>query len=248
MDFVQAMLLLGVGAASGFINIIAGGGSSLTLPAMILMGLDSTVANGTNRVAICIQSIVGIAGFHKQEVNRFGESLKFSLVALPGATLGALIAVKIDSLWFQRILGIVMLAILVSMIIPLPNPVETEPVSVFRKRLSHIVMFGVGFYGGFIQVGVGFLIMAILYHGLRLNLVDVNVHKVFIVFMYTLPALAVFIWNDKVNWLIGLTLAIGSGLGGWVGAHVTVKGGEKAVRRVLMVVLLAMSIKLLDLF
>ena len=191
MDFVQAMLLLGVGAASGFINIIAGGGSSLTLPAMILMGLDSTVANGTNRVAICVQSIVGIAGFHKQEVNQFGESLKFSWFTLPGAILGALIAVKIDSLWFQRILGIVMLAVLVSMIIPLPNPVETESVSVFRRRLSHLVMFGVGFYGGFIQVGVGFLIMALLYHGLRLNLVYVNVHKVFIVFIYTLPALSV---------------------------------------------------------
>ena len=77
-------------------------------------------------------------------------------------------------------------------------------------------MVGVGFYGGFLQVGVGFLLMASMRRLLKLDLVRVNMHKVFIVLIYTLPALLIFMYNRNVDWVYGLNLAAG---GAWSAAR-----------------------------
>ena len=110
------------------------------------------------------------------------------------------------------------------------------------------VMFIIGFYGGFIQVGVGFLFMAALYYLLEANLVYVNMHKVFIIFLFTLPALGIFIWTGNVDWRYGISLATGNAFGGWWGAHAAIKGGEKAIRHALAITIFLMSLKLLNLF
>ena len=110
------------------------------------------------------------------------------------------------------------------------------------------VMFGIGFYGGFIQAGVGFLFMAALYHILKLDLVHVNMHKVFIVMVYTIPALCIFVFTGNVNWILGLCLAVGNSFGAWWGAHFAVKGGEKIIRYILAVAILIMALKLLGVF
>ncbi|MGK5091306.1 sulfite exporter TauE/SafE family protein [Deltaproteobacteria bacterium TL4] len=245
MELTQGFILFAVGTVAGFINVMAGGGSSLTLPTMLFMGLDGALANGTNRVAICIQNVFAIAGFHKHDIHEFGTSLKFSLFALPGAMIGALVAVHTDNLWFQRILGMVMLGVVLSMIFPISNVSKEAPLTPFKQKMGYFAMFGIGFYGGFIQIGVGILIMAILFHSFHLNLIRVNMHKVFIVFIYTLPALLIFIWSGNVNWPMGLSLASGNALGAWIAAHVSVKGGERVIRSVLMVTILLMSLKLL---
>ena len=109
-------------------------------------------------------------------------------------------------------------------------------------------MFGIGFYGGFIQVGVGFLIMAALFHLLRLDLVFVNMHKVFIVFIYTLPALGIFIWSENVDWKWGLSLAAGNSCGAWWAAQLAVKKGDRIIRWILLIALFIMALKLLNLF
>ena len=110
------------------------------------------------------------------------------------------------------------------------------------------VMFGIGFYGGFIQVGVGFIFMAALYHILKLDLVYVNMHKVFIILIYMVPTLLIFLATGNVNWLFGLCLAAGNAFGGWWGAHFAVKGGEKIIRYVLAAAILIMAVKLLGIF
>ncbi len=106
-------------------------------------------------------------------------------------------------------------------------------------------MFGLGFYGGFIQVGVGFMFMAALYHILKLDLVYVNMHKVFIVLVYTVAALCVFLLKGKVDWIFGLCLAAGNSFGAWWGANFAVKGGEKMIRYILAATILVVSVKLL---
>ncbi|MCB0295369.1 MAG: sulfite exporter TauE/SafE family protein, partial [Calditrichaeota bacterium] len=117
-----------------------------------------------------------------------------------------------------------------------------------RSWLIYPAMFGIGFYGGFIQVGVGFLLMAALFHLLRLNLVHVNMHKVFIVLIYTIPALGVFIWSGNVDWLLGISLAAGNSFGGWWAAKLSVRKGDKIIRYVLFVAIILMALKLLDIF
>ncbi|MBF0288058.1 MAG: sulfite exporter TauE/SafE family protein [SAR324 cluster bacterium] len=248
MDFLYILLLFVVGTVAGFTNVMAGGGSALSLPVLIFMGLDSALANGTNRVAICIQNIIAIWGFRQQEVSQFRESFRLAVFTLPGGALGAWAAVQMNDVWFQRVLAVVMVGIVISMLLPKFQQKETVVLTQRRVWLSYLAMFGIGFYGGFIQVGVGFLLMAVLYHVLNLSLVHVNMHKVFIVFIYTLPAIAVFIATGNVNWSLGLSLAAGNAAGGWIGSYATVKGGEKIIRYVLIVGITLMAIKLLNIF
>ena len=246
-EFLELLILFGVGLAAGVINVMAGGGSSLTLPALIFLGLDSASANGTNRVGIFIQSLFATLSFRKENISGLNLSLKLAALTVPGALLGALIAVRISDLWFERILGLVMIGIIISMLVPQSQNVLTTEEGK-KTWLIYPVMFAIGFYGGFIQVGVGFLIMAALYHLLRINLVIVNMHKVFITLIFTIPALIIFVWTENVDWLLGLALAAGSALGGWWAARISVRGGEKIIRYVLILAIFIMALKLLNVF
>jgi len=117
-----------------------------------------------------------------------------------------------------------------------------------RERWIYPIMIGIGIYGGFIQMSVGFLFMAALYHVLRMDLVTVNMHKVTIVMIYTIPTLGVYAWTGNVAWLPGLILGAGSAVGGWWAARVSVRGGEAGIRIVVGIAMLGMAGKLLDLF
>ena len=245
MEPLQLLLLLTVGIVAGFVNVMAGGGSAIALPILILMGLDSTLANGTNRVAIFIQNIFAIGGFRQQKFHQFNISIKMAICTLPGALIGAWVAVKIDDEWFQRILAIVMVGIVISMLLPRSKGKAHSEPSKVKIGFGYLAMFGVGFYGGFIQVGVGFILMATMFHLFQMNLVHINMHKVFVIFIYTIPALAIFIYSGNVNWILGISLAIGSAIGGLIASYVTVKGGEKVIRWVLIGAILFMSGKLL---
>ncbi|MFC2165664.1 sulfite exporter TauE/SafE family protein [Acidobacteriota bacterium] len=248
MDIGHFALLLAVGTAAGFINVNAGGGSSISVPVLIFMGLDAAVANGTNRVAILIQNISAVASFHKKKFHDYKMSLKLSLFTLPGAIVGAVVATRVSNVLFQRILGVVLIFIVVSMFFSrsyrdINHLQDTRP-----NWLIYPALLGIGFFGGFLQVGVGFLFMAALYHLLSISLVKVNMHKVFIILIYTIPALFIFIITGNVLWEYGLALAVGTAFGGWWGAHVSVKGGERAIRYILAAAIIIMALKLFGLY
>jgi hypothetical protein len=248
MDYWNLALLFVVGSIAGFINVNAGGGSSLTLPTLIFIGLDGALANGTNRVAIFIQNIFAVASFHKNNKHQFRKSTELSLYTLPGAILGAVVAVRISSVLFERILGGVLIFIVFSLLFSHFDKNRSPNKDEHRHWLLYPALLGIGFYGGFLQIGVGFLIMAALYHLLRIDLVTVNMHKVFIILIYTLPALLIFMLTGNVNWKFGLALAGGNAFGGWWGAHAAVKGGERIIRIILAVAITIMALKLFGLF
>jgi uncharacterized membrane protein YfcA len=246
LSFQSVIILFFVGIIAGFLNVTAGGGSTLTLPTLIFLGLESSIANGTNRIAILIQNISAVYSFKKEKYQQLKTSFILSMFTLPGAIAGALLAVQLDDELFQKILGIVMIGIILSMFLPQK---QTDSTGNNKISLSTSVsMFGIGFYGGFIQVGVGFLIMASLKYLMKLNLVLVNMHKVFIVLIYTIPALIIFIVTDNVNWFLGLSLAAGNALGGWWGAKLSVKKGERFIKAILIVAVFIMALKLLNFF
>jgi len=244
-EFLEVLLLFGVGTITGFINVMAGGGSTLTLPILIFLGLDSSVANGTNRIGLLSQNIFGILSFKKENVSQLKLSVKLSLFTLPGAIIGAIYATQIDDILFQKILGIVMIGIVITMLIPSSKRHINEIIETRLPWAIYPVMFALGFYGGFIQVGIGFLLMISLHRILKLSLLYVNLHKVFIVLVYTIPALVVFAITGNVNWFYGLSLAAGTAIGAWWSAKVAVKKGEKVIKGVLIVAIIIMSIKLL---
>lgn len=245
MELQSSLLLLGVGIIAGLINIGAGGGSSLTLPTLIFLGLDSAMANGTNRIALIIQNIFAITGFQQEKQNEFKQSFKYALFTLPGAVAGAILAVRLNDVLFQRILAVIMVLIVLTLF--LPKTAERKSAIIGKKPwIIYLALLGAGFYGGFIQVGVGFILMATLFHLVGLTLVKVNVHKVFIVLLYTIPALLIFILTDNVNWKYGLILAVGNGIGGWISARVSVKKGESYIRVILAIAIVIMAYKLIQ--
>jgi len=232
---------------AGFINVMAGGGSTITLPTLIFLGLDGALANGTNRVGIFVQTLSAVISFRQEKYHKIKLSLKLAAFTLPGAIIGAIIAVNISNELFQKILGYVLIGIIFSMLLRKINKNKTEEDKQNQNSwLIYPVMFVMGFYGGFIQVGIGFMFMASLYHLLKLKLLHVNMHKVLIICIYTLPALLIFIITGNVNWKFGLVLAAGMASGAWWSAKLSIKKGEKIIQIILIAAILLMSLKLLD--
>ena len=246
-ELLKLLLLFFIGSVAGFINVMAGGGSTITLPTLIFLGLNSSLANGTNRIAILIQNISGIVSFKQEKYHKFKMSLKLASFTLPGAIAGSIVATNISDKLFQKILAYVLIGIIVSLLVPRSNQRKIEDNKQYQRNwFIYPAMVLVGFYGGFIQAGVGFLLMASLYHLMRLDLVHVNMHKIFIVFIYTIPALLIFFLTHNVDLKFGLTLAAGNAFGAWWSAKFSVKKGEGFIRIILVVAIFIMSMKLLD--
>ncbi|RDY72508.1 sulfite exporter TauE/SafE family protein [Halobacillus trueperi] len=246
MTILSFLAILGVGIGAGFINVIAGGGSLLTLPILIFFGLPSAVANGTNRIALMAQNIVAIASYRKDGYFDGKFSLLLAIPALIGSIVGAQIAVNIPDDLFNRILSIVMIVVLVIMIWkPHKNLSAASGQNSRMKNIGLVlIFFFIGIYGGFIQAGVGFVIIAALTLVTGMSLVKINSIKVFVVAVYTLSALVVFVVNDQIHWGYGITLAIGTSLGAFLGSKFAVKHGDKWIQRFLIVAVIAMAIRL----
>ncbi len=240
------VLLMLSGVAAGFMNVMAGGGSMLTVPVMVFLGLPGPVANGTNRIAIVAQSVTAVTTFFSKGFSDFRLSITLALCAVPGAVLGAMAGVRLEGVWFNRVLAVVLLFVMVMLWRKNGSRKRsTEAPSKRRNITAHVLMVGVGFYGGFIQIGVGFLLIGVLANVLNLDLVRVNMHKVFIAGSFNFAALLVYALNVPLVWVLGLTLAVGNSIGGWLGAHTSVHRGESAIKWVLNAVLVVFIIKLL---
>ena len=247
MEFsFDLLLLVLIGFIAGCINIVAGGGSLLTLPALIFFGLPPNVANGTNRIAIIIQNIFAVSGFKSKGVSAFPYSIYLALSATVGAIIGAQFAVDIKGDLFNKILAVVMVLIVIYMVFK-PKMSTEDLMERLTGRyfwLGILVFFFVGIYGGFIQAGVGFIMILALSSINRFSLVKSNAIKVFVALIYSLSALAIFIYNDMINWTYGLILSVGNATGGWFMSRFSVKKGDGFVRIFLIVIVTAMAIKL----
>lgn len=245
---LELILLAVVGTVSGFLNVMAGGGSMLTVPLMIFLGMPGPVANATNRVAILAQNATAVTTFYRKGFADFKLSLSLAACTIPGAVLGAYTAANIRADYFNQLLAVIMLVIMVVMWAgDRRKPTEQQVTRPSRKRLiwGHVLMVFAGLWGGFIQIGVGFILMPILHRVMGLDLIRTNMHKVLIVLVYTAIALLVFASQLQIVWIAGIALALGNSLGGWFGAHFQVKKGVGAIKWVLNIVLVAFIIKLL---
>jgi hypothetical protein len=246
--FIPAVIAAGF--AAGFINTLAGSGSLITLPLLIFMGLPANVANGTNRVAILLQNVVSSKSFHDKGVLDLRGVLTLGLPAILGSLVGAQIAVNLNETLMRRVIGIVMVVMLFVILLRPKRWLhgKLEQIEGWPTFFQLALFFLIGIYGGFIQAGVGIFLLAGLVLGVGYNLVRANAVKVGIVLVFTISALAVFIYNGQVNWIVGLVLAIGNMLGGWVAAKVAVERGAVWVHRLLVAVVVVAALNLLGVF
>ena len=245
LAFNDVIILLICGVIAGFINTVAGGGSLLTLPILIFMGLPSNIANGTNRIAIFMQNIFSISGYKSRGVSDFKYSSWLSVSSLIGSIIGAKIAINIDEDMFNKILSVVIIIVVLTIIYNKKTfNINSENISIEKKIISVIMFFFIGIYGGFIHAGVGFLILSILsnYNGIQLS--KANSIKVFVVFVYTFFALIVFIMENKINWILGINLGIGNSIGGWIASRWSYNKPDKIIKIFIIISSAIMAIKL----
>lgn len=250
MDWYLYPLIILAGFIAGFINTLAGSGSLVTLPLLMFSGLSPHMANGTNRVAILLQNIVGVNSFHKKGMLDTHGTLYLGAPAVIGSIVGAQLAVGLDEDVMRKAIGAIMVFMLV-IIIMRPKRWLTGELAYLEDRPSIFqltIFFFIGVYGGFIQAGVGIFLLAGLVLGVGYDLVRANAVKVGIVLFFTIFSISVFISKGHVNWLIGLVLAVGNMLGAWLGARVAAEKGAAWVRCLLIVVVSVSAAKLLGVF
>ena len=247
MSLTDMLLISLSGLVAGFLNAVSGGGAILTVPALILIGLPPGVANGTNRLAVVLQSLTALAAYTKLKQTDSGLAIALMIPAMLGSVCGALVSVRLDDAVFQTLLAITMMVLLI--------PVVFEPVLNSKllavsetgrgRRLLQVVFFGIGLYGGLLQIGAGIFILVALSTMGGLNLTLANGVKVVIVMGVTGIACCIFALNGKVDWSAGLLLSITTSIGAWFGAHWGVSKGEGWIRVVLAGTIVVMAFQLL---
>jgi len=237
----QMALLFASGLVAGVVNAVAGAGSMITLPALMYAGgLGASVANATNRIAVLVQSLSATESFRRQEIPGLRAGLVLAIPACVGALGGAWLATVLSEATLRRVMGVVFLAVLLPMLRPPKagaGPVRATPATM-------VAFLFLGVYGGFVQVGIGILILT-LFSMLGMSLVEGNVAKVVTVAALTLVALALFASKSLVAWRPGLVVAAGSAIGGWIGARLSAKRGERLIRAFVIVAAIASSLQLL---
>jgi len=239
---MEYLLIVLAGFAGGFINVIAGGGSMITLPALTLLGFGMDVANGTNRIGILMQNIAATYKFSKSKITPYKKAVFCLIPAVIGAVIGTVIAVQIDQGLMKKIVGFIFLGMSILVLFK-PNLWEKPHEGIKNKYLSMLVFFLIGIYGGFIQAGVGIFIMLALVLLEGLDLLKTNSVKVLVILGFTLVSLIIFALNGKVDFLAGIILGIGSMTGGYVSAKLSIKKGTKFIRYILFAVVILSAIK-----
>lgn len=246
MDWIWYLLLIPAGFLAGIVNTIAGGGSFLTLPAlMYVAGLDPQMANGTNRIAILFSSASASLTFNKH--GKLDKQLvkQLTLPTMLGVPLGAIGATLLPPVAFKPAIGVIFL-LMACLIFSNPKKLlEQRETKDSSRPFIFGLFFAVGIYVGFIQAGMGVLLLISMSWLNTGDLVHSNGVKNAIGFSVTLLAAAFFVSTGQVNWAPGLVMAAGNVLGGFVGAKLAIKKGNKFVLGFLMVVMLLTGIQLL---
>ncbi len=241
MTWWEALLLVGGGLVAGIINTMAGGGSALTVPLLVLAGVPGNQANGSNRVGIFTSSAAAVASFRHSKATDISGVSKVLIPTVIGSIVGSYTISQIADDTFETIFGLLMIPIVILTVLKPKPKVDVAP---WPMWVTVVVFTGIGLYGGAFQAGVGLVLLAALTRA-GYDLVTANNVKVLVNLVVVVFALPVFIIQGDVVWAPALVLAVGFMFGGWFGAKLAVKGGEQLVRIFMVVASLFLASRLL---
>jgi hypothetical protein len=243
--WLDLLLLVAAGIAAGVVNAMAGGGSFLILPVLVALGIPASTANGTTRVAVLAQNATSIATFHRAGIRDYGLVWRLLIPMVVGAGIGAHLATQIDDRLFRPLVGVVLLVWAVALAVKPGRFLHPPEHQRTPTSLSYVLALLVGLYGGFLQAGVGFPLIALLTGQLGYELVRANAVKVALVFAYTCVALPVFAAAGQVAWTPALVLTVGMVVGAYLGTRWQVSKGAGVVRWVVLAMVAVSGVMML---
>jgi uncharacterized membrane protein YfcA len=250
MSWIEITLLIVSGLLVGFINTLAGGGSIISLSVLMMLGLPAGVANGTNRIAVAVQTLSATSSFSKQKMLETKKALALSIPGVLGSLIGAWIAADINEEIFEKAIGVILLIMLVFILLN-PDKYIYGKKTITEKPLNwkiYLLFFAIGVYGGFIHIGVGYFLLAGIVLGAGFDLVKANAIKVFIVLMYAPLTVLIFLWNNQIDWKYGLVMSVGNVGGALVASRLAVSRGVVFVKWVIIGVILITSAEMFGLY
>ncbi len=252
LEWYFYLLFSFAGLLAGIINTIAGNGSIFTLSLLLFSGMPPGLANGTNRLGAMVQCIVSVLTFKKntQFKSLFKESLWFIPPCVLGTVFGACTAIQLSDDTLSSMMGYLMIFILFLVTFKPKNwLIDSEQRGNNKSIINFIIFFVIGWYAGFIQMGMGILFLSALVLITKYSILDANFIKIIISTAITLPALLIYMYNNQVDWIPAFSLASGQGLGAWLATKYTLENKKYAlcVRRLLIFMISLAIIKLFNL-
>ncbi|MDL2312126.1 sulfite exporter TauE/SafE family protein [Bacteroidales bacterium OttesenSCG-928-B11] len=246
LSWIHVVILIFSGILVGFINTLAGGGTIISLSVFMFFGLPPQVANGTNRIAVLLQNITAVSNFAGKKLINWKKSLLLSIPIILGAIAGAFIAGIIDNTIIKYIFGVVILLVGLMLVFK-PDRWLKEKEQLLSRPIQwwhYLLMFGIGIYGGFIHVGIGYMLLTFLVLASGNELVKANAMKNFLVLAYIPFSLVVFAMQGHVNWKFGLIHAIGNIIGAQIGSMIALKKGATLIRYIMLILIVVVILQL----
>lgn len=248
LELYQYVIIIVGSFLAGVINTLAGNGSAITLSILTeVIGLPGNIANGSNRVGVTSQGFVSSYAFHKNGKLDIARNKQLIIFITIGAIIGVYVATIVSNEVFKEVFKYLLLVML---FVVLVNPkrwlIETQVDHTIPIWMSIPLYLAIGFYGGFIQMGMGIIFLAVLVLVVKQNIIEANAIKAFTVFFYTVFVLAYFHYKGMVDWRAGSLLAVGQTLGGYLTANYAsrYKGAEVWAYRLLIVIIVLVILKM----
>lgn len=223
------LMLIVSGIVVGIINTLAGGGSIITMTVFMVLGLPIGVANGTNRIAVFLQNFTASVTFIRKRMLDVKHGLLLSIPVIIGNIAGSMVASNIDEDIFRICFGVVLFVILLYMIFDNHKRFHGGERLEIRKR-HYLWFLLIGFYGGYIYIGLGYLILAIALWSMKLDIVTANVIKGFVIFIATPFSLLVFMLHGQVEYGYGILHGVGNMIGAYLASHYFVSWGGRFIK------------------
>lgn len=228
MDWGNDILFVIGGVLAGIVNTISGSGTLFSMGVMTLTGIPLVMANTTTRPGVFFQNLTGILVLRKFNYFNF-KSLEWTpiLATLAGAMLGAWCATVVSNVSFNLVASVVMVGLLITYIFP-ARAFRKLKIGVPKSSfVIALLLFLGGFYGGFVQIGVGILILVILSGAYQMPYNEANTYKLIVILIYTVPTTLYFSLTDNIIWRPAILLTVGQIIGAY-GAARFISKNDKA--------------------
>lgn len=237
LDLGITLILVISGIIVGAINTLAGGGSVVTVTMFTALGLPITIANGTNRIAVFLQNFTATITFLRKGTFNLKHGLLLSVPVIIGNIAGSLVATHINDSIFKICFGVILVIILLYLIFDSRIKIK-EGHNLDIKPWHYLLFLGIGFYGGYIYIGIGYLILAITLWAMRMDIMTANAIKNFVIFVATPFSLAVFMINGQIDYLFGIPHGVGNIIGSFLASHYAAHLGKGFIKAFTLIIVL----------